>query len=73
MHWLQTDEAVPMDTEAQMKEAAAALKEEEQGDSKAASSGQDEEMVRHLSQDALWVLFTPNLVVIANPIIIPRV
>ncbi|EIE21636.1 hypothetical protein COCSUDRAFT_30128 [Coccomyxa subellipsoidea C-169] len=43
-----TDEAVPMDTETQMKEAAAALKEEEQGGSKAeapASSGEDDVLV----------------------------
>lgn len=43
---LQTDEAVPIDTEAQMKEAAAALKEEEEGGSKAETSGQNEVMVR---------------------------
>ena len=46
----QTDEAVPMDTEAQMKEVAASLKEEgDEGSKEGApsSSGQDEVMVRH--------------------------
>lgn len=46
----QTDEAVPMDTEAQMKEVAASLKEEGDEQSREgapSSSGQDEVMVRH--------------------------
>ena len=44
----QTDEAIPMDTEAQMKEVAASLKEEGNEGSKEApsSSGQDDVMVR---------------------------